>query len=231
MNIFKNNIKKPRQNPMILRKIFKIKIVEEPIDWVDVKDEDYKSHPFFSQLADVIGFNGSKYLEFYLEGDAVNLFVCFEELKLKQLLAVFTKFFEFTIEDITESVINGEMQKLYPESSRFLTNFRLKNTPIDSILDKINKTGIDSLDEIDKGILKGYSSFRCSIDDIKKWVDENLVYYDPIFHEWNYTIEDAINDMLRRFKEHFFKIDLDETFDNEEELIEYFRSEWYSYFK
>ena len=32
---------------MILRKIFKIKIVEEPIDWVDVKDEDYKSHPFF----------------------------------------------------------------------------------------------------------------------------------------------------------------------------------------
>ena len=179
----------------------------------------------------MIGSHGSKCLEFYSEGDDVNLFVCFEELKLKQLLLVFTKFFEFTIEDIKESVINGEMQKLHPESSMFLTNFRLKNTPIDSILDKINKTGIDSLDEIDKGILKGYSSFRCSIDDIKKWVDENLVYYDPIYHEWNYTIEDAINDMLRRFKEHFFKIDLDETFDNEEELIEYFRSEWHFYFK
>ena len=74
------------------------------------------------------------------------------------------------------------------------------------------------------------SGVSCSIEDIKKWVDGEIGYYDPDDCEWNYTIEQAIGDMLYNFKTHFLKIELDETFENEKELIKYFKSEWKQYY-
>ena len=69
------------------------------------------------------------------------------------------------------------------------------------------------------------SNISSSIENIKKWVDEEIGYYDE-----RKNVSDAIDDMLHDFKTHFLKIDLDETFENEKELIEYFKSEWKQYY-
>jgi hypothetical protein len=74
------------------------------------------------------------------------------------------------------------------------------------------------------------SDVSCSIDDIKKWVDNEIGYYDPDDCEWNYTVDQAINDMLGNFKTHFLNIDYTKKFDKENELIKYFKSEWEQYY-
>ena len=69
-----------------------------------------------------------------------------------------SKYFEFTKTDVTDKVISGEIAKEYPEvkevTPKLFTDFRLDNTSVDDILDKIIESGIDSLDKIDKTILK-----------------------------------------------------------------------------
>lgn len=67
-----------------------------------------------------------------------------------------------------------------------------------------------------------------SIDDIKKWVDDNLAFYDPDDYDFNYTVDQAIEDMTCNFKDEF-DIDYDDKFENEKFLIEYIRSEWLEY--
>jgi hypothetical protein len=74
------------------------------------------------------------------------------------------------------------------------------------------------------------SDVSCSIDDIKKWVDSEIGYYDPDDCEWNYTVGQAIEDMLANFKTHFLNIDYTKKFDKENELIKYFKSEWEQYY-
>lgn len=69
-----------------------------------------------------------------------------------------------------------------------------------------------------------------SIDDIKKWVDENISYYDPDDCDWNYEVDQAIDDMLYSFKNDF-GIEDDKTFNNEKVLIDYIKSEWEQYYK
>ena len=69
------------------------------------------------------------------------------------------------------------------------------------------------------------SDVSCSIDDIKKWVDGEIGYYDECD-----TIEDAVDDMLHDFKTHFLNIDYTKKFDKENELIKYFKSEWKQYY-
>lgn len=69
------------------------------------------------------------------------------------------------------------------------------------------------------------SEVTCSIDDIKKWVDEEIGYYDDCS-----SVNDAIDCMLHDFKTHFLKIDYTKTFDKEKELIDYFKSEWKEYY-
>ena len=62
-------------------------------------------------------------------------------------------------------------------------------------------------------------------DDIKKWVDSEIGYYDECD-----TVEDAIDDMLHDFKTNFLNIDYTKKFDKENELIKYFKSEWEKYY-
>ena len=69
------------------------------------------------------------------------------------------------------------------------------------------------------------SDVSCSIDDIKKWVDSEIGYYDECD-----TVEDAIDDMLHDFKTNFLNIDYTKKFDKENELIKYFKSEWKKYY-
>lgn len=82
-----------------------------------------------------------------------------------------------------------------------------------------------------KHIKKFNESFKnVSYDDIKKWVDENIGYYDPDDCEWPLLVDQATDDMTHDFKTHYLNIDLDESFDMEEELINYFKQQWELYY-
>ena len=116
-------------------------------------------------------------------------------------------------ESISKKDIDVYRMSLYPDKGKK----RGSDEMIDKIgekLKKINASKISYTKREDDGV-------SCSIEDIKKWVDKEIGYYDECKN-----ISDAIDDMLHDFKTHFLKIGLDETFENEKELIKYFKSEW-----
>jgi hypothetical protein len=77
-----------------------------------------------------------------------------EDSKIERITTVFVKYFIINRTDVTEKVMNGEIQLEYPEvDKKFFEQFRLDNTTLDDVLDKINKFGIESLDHIDRTIL------------------------------------------------------------------------------
>lgn len=69
------------------------------------------------------------------------------------------------------------------------------------------------------------SDVSCSTDDIKKWVDNEIGYYDDCKN-----VDDAVDDMLHDFKTHFLNIDYIKKFDKEDELISYFKTEWEKFY-
>ncbi len=134
-----------------MKKVYLFKLVGEDIEDVIEGCEDF-SHPFFAELADVIGEEDLKYLGFTKTDD---IFAALEESKIEKLSNIMNKYFIISKTDVTEKVISGEMQAQYPEVGRALfENFRLENTTIDDVLDKISSLGIESLDNIDKAILE-----------------------------------------------------------------------------
>ena len=132
-----------------MKKIYLFKLIGEDIEDGDTNDF---SHPFYSEIAQILE-----------EGDAKNLgftkdkamFAALEEAKLEKLSDLMNKYFIISKTDVTEQVISGQIQAEYPEVEKELfENFRLENTTIDNVLDKINRLGIESLDYIDKAILE-----------------------------------------------------------------------------
>ena len=131
-----------------MKKIYLFKLIGEDIE--DGDNNDF-THPFYAEIAQILG-----------EGDAKNLgftkdkamFAALEEAKLEKLSNLMNKYFIISKTDVTEKVIRGEIQAEYPEVEKELfENFRLENTTVDNVLDKINNFGIESLDHIDKAIL------------------------------------------------------------------------------
>lgn len=120
----------------------------------DTPNDDF-SHPIFSDLALSLG-DFSKYIGF---SDDECLFVRLPESNLKVLEYILNKYTSFTKEDVTDRVISGEMQKLYPEveelTPKIFEKFRIDVTTVDDVLDKISDSGLSSLDRIDLTILKG----------------------------------------------------------------------------
>ena len=132
-----------------MKKIYLFKLIGEDIEDGDTNDF---SHPFYSEIAQILE-----------EGDAKNLgftkdkamFAALEEAKLEKLSDLMNKYFIISKTDVTEQVISGQIQAEYPEVEKELfENFRLENTTIDNVLDKINRLGIESLDYIGKAILE-----------------------------------------------------------------------------
>jgi hypothetical protein len=111
-------------------------------------------HPFYEELTECLDEKDQEYIGFTDDDD---LFIRLDEYKVEKVERVFKKYFIFSKTDVTDKVISGEIQKLYPEVEKFtpklFENFRLDNTTIDDILDKINDKGIESLDDIDKKVL------------------------------------------------------------------------------
>ena len=122
----------------------------------ETPNDDF-SHPIFSDLALSLG-DFSKYIGF---SDDECLFVRLTGSNLKVLEYILNKYTSFTKEDVTDRVISGEIQKLYPEveqlTPKIFEKFRIDLTTVDNVLDKISEHGLGALDRVDMTILKGES--------------------------------------------------------------------------
>ena len=131
-----------------MKKMYLFKLIGEDI--IDVDNNDF-SHPFYSDLSEVISNDDVKYMGF---GKNETMFMSMEDYRFNIISAVFKKYFVLSIADVTDDVMNGKILIEYPEVNKELfEEFRLDNTTLDDVLDKINKFGIESLDYIDKMIL------------------------------------------------------------------------------
>jgi hypothetical protein len=123
---------------------------------VNVEDGDEFTHPIYNDLSNCLNADEQKYLGF---ADNEDIFIRLVDYKVSLVSNIFTKYgFEFDVIDVTSSVIKGDIQKEYPEVEKLtpylFEDFRIDTTSVDDILDKINEKGMDSLDNIDKKILK-----------------------------------------------------------------------------
>jgi hypothetical protein len=131
-----------------MKKMYLFKLIGEDI--IDGDNNDF-SHPFYSDLSEVISNDDVKYMGF---GKNETMFMSMEDYRFNIISAVFKKYFVLSIADVTDDVMNGKILIEYPEVNKELfEEFRLDNTTLDDVLDKINKFGIESLDYIDKMIL------------------------------------------------------------------------------
>lgn len=134
-------------------KVFKIEFSKQ----IDLPENDYNfEHPFYNDLSNCLDEGDDKFIGFT---DNDDMFINLSESRVNIISNILKKYnAEFSIIDVTDKVISGNIQKEYPEveelSPNLFTNFRLENTSINQVLDKISSNGIDSLDEIDKLILK-----------------------------------------------------------------------------
>ncbi len=137
---------------MKANKIYLLKFTKS----VNIEDGDEFTHPIYNDLSNCLNDDEQKYLGF---ADNEDIFIRLVDYKVTLISEIFSKYgFEFDVLDVTSSVIKGKIQKDYPEVEKLtpylFEDFRVDNTSIDDILDKINESGMDSLDNIDKKILK-----------------------------------------------------------------------------
>ena len=131
-----------------MKKIYLFKLIGEDIE--DGDNNDF-THPLYAEIAQILVEEDTKHLGFTKDNA---MFATLEDAKLEKLSDVMNKYFIISKTDVTEQVIRGEIQAEYPEVEKELfENFRLENTTVDNVLDKIGSLGIESLDYIDKMIL------------------------------------------------------------------------------
>lgn len=85
------------------------------------------------------------------------LFLRVEDYKVDKICKVLDNYIRYQIKEITKDLLIGNHDLNYiiekEEFKPFFDSFRIDNTTIDDVLDKINNKGFESLDEIDKTIL------------------------------------------------------------------------------
>jgi len=136
-----------------MNRIYQITIVED-VENINSDDNDF-SHPFFEEVALSLNEKDANYIGFSNNDE---MFVRLDTIKLKRVVDIMNKYFVIEIKDVSDKVISGELQKLYPEveslTPKLFRKFRLDNETVDDVLDKINEGGLKSLDKVDKKILK-----------------------------------------------------------------------------
>ena len=75
-----------------------------------------------------------------------------------RICSIIDPYINYKLEEVSKKVILGNINEYdfvikNSEFKNFFESFRLDNTSIDDVLDKITVKGINSLDEIDKIIL------------------------------------------------------------------------------
>lgn len=129
---------------MNAKKIYLLKLVDSNLE----NYENY-SHPIFEELCLILNSDDLNYIEVC---DDDNIFLNLLDYKVDEIVNLFEKYFKVVKEDITNNIIKG---KLYPNIDyNLFKKFRIENTSIDDILDKICEKGMISLDVIDMIILK-----------------------------------------------------------------------------
>lgn len=132
-------------------KIYLLKIADD----LPLYDGGSKVHSFYNELTDCLELE-DQYNIGFTDNDFI--FIRLNNYKFKQVEEVFKKYFIFIKTDVSKQVISGEMDKLYPEvdeiTPKFFEKFRIDYTTVNDILDKISKNGIESLDYLDRQILK-----------------------------------------------------------------------------
>lgn len=133
----------------------KIHLLEFSSEPDGLNDDDF-SHPVYDDLLIVVEQDERECLAFT---DSEDIFIALPDYKVDKICRVFEKHdFIFTKKDITLDVLSGKIQKKYPEAEKltpnFFNKFRLENTSIDDILDKIIDSGKESLDLIDHLVMR-----------------------------------------------------------------------------
>jgi hypothetical protein len=136
-----------------MNRIYQITIVED-VENINSDDNDF-SHPFFEEITLSLNEKDTNYIGF---SDNDEMFVRLDTIKFKRVVDIMNKYFVIEIKDVSDKVISGELQKLYPEveslTPKLFRKFRLDNETVDDVLDKINECGLKSLDKVDRKILK-----------------------------------------------------------------------------
>lgn len=135
----------------------KINLIKVSSDKDGILSSDNYKHQFYKELARIINREDIKYIGF---ADDFNIFIRLSDTKVSGICKLLKKYnIKYSINSVTDKVISGEVQRLYPDVEKLtphiFENFRLENETVDNVLDKINTEGINSLDCIDKIILKG----------------------------------------------------------------------------
>lgn len=118
---------------------------------INIGDGDDFTHPIYTDLSNCLNEDDQQFLGFTENDD---IFIRLNDYKVESFSNVFSKHgFEFDSIDVTNDVIKGNIQKMYPEVEDLFEDFRLDCTSVDDVLDKISFYGIDSLDIIDKKVL------------------------------------------------------------------------------
>jgi hypothetical protein len=132
-----------------MKKIYRFRLIGDDID--DGDNNDF-SHPFYTEIAGVIDPEDVQYMRFSKDK---TMFITIEDSRIKEISAVFAKHFILSIADISDDVLACSIQHEYPDvDQEYFDEYRLANTTMDDVLDKINKSGMCSLDHIDKTILE-----------------------------------------------------------------------------
>jgi hypothetical protein len=86
------------------------------------------------------------------------MFFRLSHMKIMRICSIIDPYINYKLEEVSKKVILGNINEYdfvikNSEFKNFFESFRLDNTSIDDVLDKITVKGINSLDEIDKIIL------------------------------------------------------------------------------
>lgn len=134
-------------------KVHKIKII-------DFNKELSDGHPIFQDFVDIIDQEDFKFIG-VTELDDV-LFVRLHDHTLDKLINALTKYFDIVVTNVTNSVLNGDLQIEFPDieilTPNIFNNFRKEVLDINDVLDKILLKGVNSLDELELCVLKKISS-------------------------------------------------------------------------
>lgn len=130
-----------------------MKIYKISTDLTNEKDEYLKSNLTREEEKKIFRYFEDGNISYDLVGEdnfITSYFLCSKEV-LDYITSLFYKYeVKFEISDITNDFLIGKVNI----DDKDFQNYLLENLDIDTILDKINEFGIESLNEVDKSILK-----------------------------------------------------------------------------
>ena len=102
-----------------MNKIYYLKIVND-IEEYNINSTN--NHPIYEELSNCLDIADIQYLEFTNDDD---IFVRLPNYKIDKIITTLSKYFKYTMSDVTNAVISGELERKVSESYKLFNNFRL----------------------------------------------------------------------------------------------------------